>query len=355
MALKGTDEEKFKQLSAKNYKNQAQWFLNAYWHTFAKAESETVWKFAHKFIELDLQNHGDGNALDELNAHRFLEAFKNPLTVREMRDLLRSSGAVAQNFKFDQVPLTHFLVTHFKVDFKQLVNASQGDNKEEVEKAQRLLEEVISLLTASEEKAKAAAAALREAEARESEARTKEAEAKSRETEAEAAKRELEAALIELKAQEDAYNAKLEDLKHKSENATGPVAQNKAKAELAQTLNEPTLPLRKARITQEAAVKKADKTRQAAADARAAAEQSTKNAVEAKKKSAHAKEEAERAVEAARKKVEEAEAYLDEVKSRPGNAQGSLWWIERELHERKAFLPTSKGGYSKRTLEIEKQ
>lgn len=47
------------------------------------------------------------------------------------------------------------------------------------------------------------------------------------------------------------------------------------------------------------------------------------------------------------KKVEEAEAYLREVKSRPGVAQGMIWWMERELHEKKKFMPTRKGGISK--------
>jgi len=45
-------------------------------------------------------------------------------------------------------------------------------------------------------------------------------------------------------------------------------------------------------------------------------------------------------------KVAEAEAYLEEVKSTPGG-EGSLWWIDRELHEAKAYMPTSKGGYKK--------
>jgi len=271
-----------------------------------------------------------------------------------MRDLLRSSGAVGQSFKFTEVPLTHFLVTHFKIDFKVLVNASQGDNKEEVEKAQRLLDEVSTLLADSEAKASAAATALVEAQTRENDAKNKETEAKNKEADAEVAKKELQAALAELKAQEDAYNDKLADLRNKSENATSIVAQNKAKAELAQTLNEPTLPLRKARITQEAAVKKADKTRAAAAEARLAAEASTQAAIKAREASAHAKEESERAVDAARGKVDEAEAYLDEVKAKPGNAQGSLWWIERELHEKRAFLPEKKGGY-RREPKVEQQ
>ena len=67
----------------------------------------------------------------------------------------------------------------------------------------------------------------------------------------------MEAALSELKAQEDAYNRRTEELKQKSEG--GGVAALRAKNELAQHLEEDPLPLRRAKINQEAAVRKADK------------------------------------------------------------------------------------------------
>jgi len=310
----------------------------------AKKNLKKIWKWKHKCEELDIQQRQAGNGLDELNAHRFLEAFNQTMTVREMRDALRSSGA---DDKFTVVPITHFLVCLFKADWKYLINASQGDNKEEIEQAQRMLAAVQVALRDAEEKAHEAAKALASAESAEANARAKEKEAKAKEAEAEAAKRELEAALADLKAQEDAYNTKAEELKHKSENAPGVVAQNKAKAELAQHQNEPTLPLRKARITQEAAVKKADKTRIAAAEARAAAEASTAKAIESRKQATAARDVADRAVDQARSKVEEAENFLQMVKQKPGNAAGAMWWIERELHEVKAFLPERKGGYKK--------
>jgi len=345
MALTGNDEEKFQKLCAKNYKDQSIWFLNAYWHKFGQSEAEKIWAYKHRCDEYDLQNRAAGSALDELNAHRFLESFKAPLTVREMREAIRASGAV-KDAKFTNVPLTHFLVTLYKVNYKELVNASQGDNKEEIERAQKMLDAVMKAFEETERKSAAAKAALREAESREADSRNKEKEAKTREAESIAAKKELETALAELKAQEDAYNARTEDLKSKSE-AGSVVAANKAKAELAQHLNTPTLPLQRAKITQEAAVKKADRARQAAADARAAAEQAVAKAVEARKESERAKAAAERAVDDARQKVQEAEDFLQEVKSKPGNAQGAIWWLERELHEAKAFLPERKGGYKK--------
>jgi len=218
--------------------------------------------------------------------------------------------------------LASYLISKFGADWKYLVNAPQGDNQEEVNKASKMLDEVQK---AFEEIQKTAAAATqKEKEARESVAAAKTAQA------------EQEKTLAEVKSQEDTRNQKTETLKKKSEEGTT-VQQNKAKAELAQHLAEDPLPLRKAKITNEAAVKKAEKASKAAQAASTAASQ--------------AKAAAEQAVEDAKSKVDEAEAYLEEVKNKPGSAQGSIWWMERELHEAKAYLPTKKGGYSKRPDE----
>jgi len=149
------------------------------------------------------------------------------------------------------------------------------------------------------------------------------------------AKTELQRSLADLHAQEEAHNKKTEELKRKTEEG-GAVSQNKAKAELAQHLASDPLPLRKAKITNEAAVKKAEKTLKAAEEATGVA-----NA---------AKKAAEAAVEDCKNKVDAAEKYLDEIRSKPGSAGGALWWIDRQLHEQKAYLPTKKGGYSKRDV-----
>lgn len=93
------------------------------------------------------------------------------------------------------------------------------------------------------------------------------------------------------------------------------VQRNKAKNELAQHLAEDPLPLRKAKITQEAAVKKTERAAQAA---EAAAQEA-----------ARAKEAAEAALEEARKRVEEAEAYLEKAKN--SLPHGGVWWMVRLL------------------------
>jgi len=153
------------------------------------------------------------------------------------------------------------------------------------------------------------------------------------------AQNEVNKALAEVKSQEDARNNKTETLKKQSEEG-GVVQQNKAKALLASHLAEDPLPLRKAKVTLEAAVKKADK-------ARAPFEAATKVAEDARHRAEQARQRADEAVEEASQKVKAAEDYMDEVKRKPGTPHGAIWWLERQLQEQKSFLPERKGGTRK--------
>jgi len=331
MALAGkTNQEKLDSLCFKTYKDQGIWFLNAFWTPSGKQNAEQVWQYVHKMNDLDEDKHAAGNEVDELQSHRFLEFFKETLTVMQMRNKLRDVG-VDKNIKRKMVPLTHFLIFHFSADWNALVNFQLQD-QEAVRKAQRMLEEVIEAFTQVQKKADEARKSEHEAKAREKEAKQKEAEAK-------AAQQELEVALAELKKQEDEYRNKTQELQQRTETG-GNVARNKAKAELAQHLSADPLPLRRAKINQEAAVRKAEKATQAAAEATAAAKKARLDATAAA-------ELAEAAVEEARNKVAAAEAYLKEMESKPGVAHGDLWWIDRELQEQKKFLPQRKGGVGK--------
>ncbi|KAL6080410.1 putative TolA protein [Balamuthia mandrillaris] len=316
-----SDSEKLLSLCDRSYKEQCIWFLNAYWDQFASNEAEKLWGYVQKCAELDLQRKAAGSALDELNAHRFLESIGETLTVLALRDKLRKTGAIGPTERPKVVPLTHYLLFRYDgagVDWRTLVN-TKGDNSAEIAEAQRLLDQVTAAFVESDRTA----------------ALAREAEAAAREQEApfKAACEEVEAAVADVQAQEDSYNARTEELKRKSTEG-GVVQQNKAKAELAQHLAEDPLPLRKAKITLEAAKKKADK-------ARAPFEAATKAAEEARAV-------AEEALEQTRRRVEEAEEYLREVKAKPGTPHGAIWWLERELEEQKAYLPASKGGVIKR-------
>jgi len=368
------DFEKLKSLCAKPYKEQAVWFLNAFWDTFAEKESEKLWKFVEKITKLDLQNGVEGCEVDEMKAHQFLEHFQETMTVREMRDTLRETGAIVGTPKM--IPLTHMLIFRYKADWHTLVNAAQGDNSDKIEKAQKMLDEVQRSFREAESKSQQAKDALKKAEnaeadakkreaeakASEAQAKTKQEESRAREAESRAAQEELEKALKELHDQEEAFRKRKEELETRSnDESTGVVQRNKAKNELSQHLAKDPLPLSRAKITQEAAVKKADKATQAASEARTAAEaaavqatkdrssaeQASKQAVADRQASAVAKEQAEAAADEAARKVEEAEAYLEEVKNQPGCAHGSIFWLNRELKEAKAYMPERKGGYRK--------
>merc|ERR1712000_210095 len=309
------DNEKLNALCEKTYKEQAVWFLNAFWEEFAQKEAERLWGYVHKCAEIDAEFHGEGSGLDEMAAHVFLEKFAETLTVRELRAKLRSTGAIGESERPKKVPLTHYLLFRYNVDWHKLVNSSQGDNSAEIAKAQEMLNQVTAAFQEAQRTATAAAQALLEAETSAAKEESKVAAEQSRvaEEDAKAAQAELEAALAEVKAQEDAYNSKTEDLKKKSETG-GVVSRNKAANELAQHLAEDPLPLRKAKITAEAAVKRSEKATKAAATARTNAEAAANNATQARAK---AKATADAALEDAEQKLAEAEAFLEEVKSRP--------------------------------------
>ena len=462
-----SDSDKLHELCTLTYKEQAVWFLNAFWEAGLKGgagvgpQAETLWNYVVKAASIDNAKAG-GCALDELEAHRFLEAFGEAHTVLQMRAQLRKTGALGENERPKTVPLTHYLLFKYEVDWHRLVNAAQGDNSAQIAEAQDKLQAVQDAFDASTQADAEASAALKEAVAREAaakeseaqalkreaeakateadavareneakareadavarenEAKAREADAKAREadavaTENEAKAREAEAreaeapfkvaqeevehALAEVKKQEDTYNSKTAELKAASEEG-GVVSRNRAKVQLDAHLAEDPLPLRKAKITLEAANKKAEKARapflaatEVASAAREKAEASRKQAEAARKQAeaarqqaeaarkqaeaaraaaVHARQQAEAAreaavndrkraeaargaaedakaraeaaVEAAHEAVREAEAYLQELLANPGSGHGALWWIDRELTEKKKFMPVSKGG-----------
>jgi len=187
-----------------------------------------------------------------------------------------------------------------------LFSQPQNANKEEIEKAQKAFEEANEKLKVSIKKTDLA----------------KKAEKLQKETEA-----DVERACNELKKMEDEYKNETERLKFASTDETkGIVSRNRAKNELEQHLSKDTLGLRSAKINQEAALRKA------------------KNATE---KAENMRKEAEAALEVAEKAFNTAQESLEEVKSMGGSGQGSIYFMEKKLHEAKKFLPQSKGGISR--------
>eukprot|EP00727_Mastigamoeba_balamuthi_P011378 m51a1_g6863 hypothetical protein (454) ;mRNA; f:144180-145907 len=212
------------------------------------------------------------------------------------------------------------------------------------------------------------------------------------------AEQESKRALDELRAQEKTYeDRKAELTRTKEDQAIGVVKRNKAANELDQLLAEDPLPLRKAKINQAAAVKKCERASAAAADAKAKADQraeaaeaaaakaraeadeaarvatiaeeaaaaaaeskaradeaaqAAKEAADraaadaaaaeaAKERAEEAKRAMEDAVKEAENKLQEALDYLEWAKKN-GVPKGDVWWMEREIAEKKKYLPSAR-------------
>jgi len=272
-------------------------------------ETENIWKFTHKFIELDTRKKA-GNELDEFWSHKFLESLGETLTVIQLREKLRKIDLDANG----KMALLEYLCFKYQKTIPMVINAPQGENKEEVEKAQKELREIEEALNFVQKKL--------------AEQQNKLMEQKRTEEELRKAEQEQLVAVKELHSQEEAFNKQIEILTQKSESGDSLVSKNKAKQELAQLKQENPLPLRKAKITQEAALRKVEKQRKDAEVARKEVEESTRKVEEA--------------VRQTEVKMQEAQDFLEEVKRKGGVAGGAIWWMERELIEAKKYLPRSK-------------
>jgi len=286
----------FLALTRKKYADQAKWFLNGFWLHGAEKETEAIWNYTQKFISLD-DKKAAGNELDEFWSHKLLESIGQTLTVVELRAQLKKIDLDVNG----KMALLEFLAFQYNKTVKQVVDAPQGQNAAEVADAAKKFETLQTALA---------------------ELQTALVEQKASEEAAQKAEAELKIAVADLKKQEDDYRVQIETLEAKSSDpAASTVSKNKAAAELSQLKAENPLPLRKAKITQDAALRKVEKVRKAAETARIALEQKVKETETASS---------------------EAEAYLEELKKNPANPYGSLWWMERELKEAQKYLPSKK-------------
>jgi len=320
-------------LVTKSHEDQAIWFLNAFWNGGVKEKAEDIWAFHEKFSQID-PNGGNGYDHDEFWSHKFLEDLGETISVVDLRKKL---GEIDID-KNKRMCLSEYLLFKYGRSVVDLVTAPQGD-PEELAKAQALVDQAAAAVDEVLSRLEAQRLATEKARQDEALAAQREAEAAQREAELVQAKKELEAALAELKAQEDAYNKKTQELKAKSE--AGGVSGLRAKNELAQHLEEDPLPLRRAKLTQEAAVKKADKAAKIAAEATAAAASATAAAAASREAAEESERQLERALQEAEEKRKEALAYLDKVKA-SGAGAGRVWWMKRGMYEKQKYLPTAK-------------
>eukprot|EP00727_Mastigamoeba_balamuthi_P009424 m51a1_g5103 hypothetical protein (399) ;mRNA; r:302401-304203 len=380
-------------LTSKTYAEQAVWFLNGFWDEGLAAEAENVWKWVELFGQLDQERRAGGSELDEFWSHKFLESLGETLTVIALRERLRAIDV--DNNK--RMSLIEYLIFRYNKSINAVLEADQGQNKAEVEaaqakvnSAQAAVEEVVRRLDEQRAAAAAAkrdadaaaetaaAAAAAEAEATRTADAAKEAAEAARAAAAEAdavaapyraAVAENDAALRELQAQEEEFNSKKAELERASTTG-GLVQRTRAANELEQLKAEDPLPLRRAKINQQATLRKMEKASPprfsspakanevaqasdaAAAEAEAAAEHARAERARADEaaaeaaRSAEAAEEAQRQVEQAVAEAEaqlrEAVEYLEAVKKKGGVAHGAIWWMERQIIEKRKYMPKSK-------------
>ena len=379
----------------KNYADQAVWFLNGFWAEM-EAQAEDVWKWVELFGQLDQEKHADGCELDEFWSHKFLESLGVTMTVIEMREKFRT---IDVDFN-KRMSLIEFLSFRFKKSIQAVIDAPQGGNQDEINKAQAAVEAaqkaVEEMVARHDEATRAAAAAdaaaaeaartAAAAEAAKDEATEKADDATRKADAAKAAADEAEAvaapyraavaenekALDELHAEEKAYNDKKAALEAtKADMSIGVVKRNKAANELDQLLSEDPLPLRKAKINQAATVRKMEKAakpfNEASEKAKAAAEAAEAAAAEATAAADRARAESDKAeaakreadataaaAEAAKRDAEAAVAEaegmlqaavdtLEATKKKGGVAHGAIWWMERTLEEKRKYMPGYKG------------
>ena len=287
------DTAKWEEISRMSFKDQAVWALNGFWDVLEK-DAEQVWTWVQKMGELEQDKHADGCDLDEFWSHKFLETLGETMTVIEMRERFRKIDADFNK----RMSMLEYIMYRYNIEPHAMVTAPQGGDQEQINKAQAMVDSaqgaVDSMNAALDAAKKAVDAAV-------------------------AAENENKAALDELHAQEKAFEDKKAALEQtKNDMSIGVVKRNRAANELDQMLAEDPLPLRKAKINQAATVKKSERATKAAEAA---------------------KEKAEAAVKNAEAKLQEALEFLQRAKASGGVAKGAIWWMEREITEKKKYLP----------------
>jgi len=341
-------KQRFADIVKQKHTGQCQFFLNAFWND-CKDKAEDIWGYFHKMKELDKQQFNanvtagkasgewaEGDKLDEFWSHKFLEGIGKTMTIVDFRNEFKK---IDQNFD-KAMGMAEFLVWYYKFTVEELMARPQGGASEELERAQEMLRQVETAFKAAQDALDKAARTEEEAKKRKDAAVASAEEARKTAEAAAAAAAEQQAAVDALKAQETAYNQKTEELKAKSEG--GGVSAMKAKNELAQHLGEDPLPLRKAKLTAEAAAKKLEKANKAAQEAKDKAEADRVQAEQAAAAAEADRISAEAAVEEGQEKLLAAEKYLQEQKAKgTGKTEGTFWWLDRELAEKKKFMPKS--------------
>jgi len=421
----------FAAICQKKHTDQAKWFLNGFW---GKCDEEKIWEWTHHFMELQTgkkvlygaKNYEieEGCDLDEHQSHRFLERIGEVLTVKELRAKLKKLDIDSNN----RLCLTEYLVNKYGKTGKALVEAPQGgvdpdlldaaqaqcdDAKASLDtasvtaqaakqnnlEAKKTAQIAADKLEKSNIAAKEASVALEKANKEAEEAGTAKSFSDRKAEEAKTATKnqeeveqnlknieaEVKSAVQSLEAAELAQNLKIKKLEDKLKDKNlSTVKKGSFVYQLAQLKEEDPMPLRKARITQTAALKKqkkatkaakkvtekcvqaqeaaekassdaeqakkeADDAAAASAKAKTQADNAESEAAEAKNNADHAQQLAEEseakakdAVEEADKKFKAANENLNKLKNSDEPPNGAIWWMQRTLKEQEKYMPRRK-------------
>ena len=357
------DLQKLHNIANQTYKDQAIWFLNNFTKCHNDVQtSDIVFKIHQKYLEYDKRNysHDHNNTkssqhISDLNAHLILESFGKPETQSAFRNYVLSIDPVFKN----ETPLIILLFFYFDSDWKTLMNKSSSCyNDTEISRAKSALDEAKMKLKEAVDAEYNSSEEVKEADAamdkylKEQEILTKAISGCQIQEESFAeAKSQAEQALEQVSNQEGEFLQKIHELEMIVNNkSNGIVTRNKARAELRIMKQENTLPLRQARLKNENALKKLEKSTKASENARIAAEDAkerVRNAMEdaslAKERAVEASKSAETIIPEARAAIDNLKCMLDKMmKNKNGFPWGSIYYIDREVEEAEKFLPKKK-------------
>jgi len=141
--LTAQDMKEFRKLTGLTYMKQATYFMNAYWEEVAEKEAETIWGYEHQMEELDTKQKKQGSDLDEMQSHRFLETMGETLTVKKLREKLKT----IDYDKNRRMALLEYLIFKYNRTVKELLGRPQGDNTEFLAKAEKKMRAATNALS----------------------------------------------------------------------------------------------------------------------------------------------------------------------------------------------------------------
>merc|ERR1712000_334823 len=207
-----------------------------------------------EFIKLDnlgpSKKGADGNELDQFWSAKFIEDNDVAMTAIARKEALR---AIDQDNNGCMAALEYFIWKYNK-SVSECANAPQGSLTPEQEAELEAAQEALTRLAAALETLKQSEEELKEKQAQ---LKAKQAELDQTVADLKALEKEQQDAVDAFEAEEAKYKKQCDDLRQIAEDpSVSTMKKSKANNELQQLLAEDPLPLRKAKITQEAVVRK---------------------------------------------------------------------------------------------------